>query len=275
MTIIRTVHDKSNPYVMLNKFSLWDKDLSLCAVGLWSRLMSRPDDWKFRVQELAKSCGRSNESINRIINELVEKGYAYRYQTRDEKGRNGPWEILVFESKKSIDEIKEILPQRQKPDSAKPDSEKRSHTNTELTNPSSLRSEVKEAAASRCSKKELVAASSIREQLKKSKVKPEDWDEVLCYYEHNKAEIDSKNNPIGWLIKMWEVGKHKQKKRNQEVIKARKKWAESRCYTTGAGSMCATKEGLVKTDGSGQTVFKWDSDDLFWQVNSLGFTDFD
>ena len=60
MSILRVKHDKKNPYVMINREALWDKDLSLQAIGLWARLLSRPDDWKIYVSELAQSCGLCN-----------------------------------------------------------------------------------------------------------------------------------------------------------------------------------------------------------------------
>ena len=72
MTIIRTVHDKSNPYVMLNKASLWDTQLPLEAVGLWARLMSRPDNWEVRTSEIQKSCQIGKDKARAILKILIE-----------------------------------------------------------------------------------------------------------------------------------------------------------------------------------------------------------
>jgi hypothetical protein len=117
MTIVRTFHDKQNPFVILNKLTLWDKELSLGAVGLWARLLSRPDDWVVSVTELAKSCSCSKKIIYRLLNELVTHGYAVRYQTKQDSKKSqkkkvfGGMETHVFERKMSEEEIKEMFPQ--------------------------------------------------------------------------------------------------------------------------------------------------------------------
>jgi len=118
--IVRTVHNRSNPYVILNKNTLWDSDLSLEAVGLWARLMSRPDDWKVRVSELTKTFNCCKDRIWRILKELIEKGYAYRHQTRNPNGTHGAYEYYLFESKEVGDEFKKCLPHQEKPCTVKP-----------------------------------------------------------------------------------------------------------------------------------------------------------
>ena len=117
MCIIRSSHDKETPYVVLNKKSLWDSTLSLQSVGLWARIMSRPDDWKFRVSELAKSCNKDEDTINKYLRELIDAGYAYRSQKNDPTtGKFGPIELVVFETKKSMEEIKEMFPEGRFPE---------------------------------------------------------------------------------------------------------------------------------------------------------------
>jgi len=117
-TIIRTYHNKEKPYVMLCKKSLWDERLSLEAVGLWSRLISRPDDWQIHITELAKSCRKNRDTINKYMNELCEFGYAVRWQERQQNSdgtfssRFGAGHYLIFEEPKSAEEIKEILTER-------------------------------------------------------------------------------------------------------------------------------------------------------------------
>lgn len=115
MSIIRTQHDKENPYTILNKTSLWDSDLSLEAVGLWARLMSRPDNWKVHTSELCKSCLSGKDRIQRLLRELVGAGFAFRYRPQNESGQFENWETVVFETKKSEEEIKKIFPGCQKP----------------------------------------------------------------------------------------------------------------------------------------------------------------
>lgn len=89
MSIIRTIHNKENPFVQLNKNALWDDRLSLKAVGLWARCLSRPEDWKFSINELAKKCIEGRKSIITAIDELIEHGYAVRidYWKKAEDGK--------------------------------------------------------------------------------------------------------------------------------------------------------------------------------------------
>ncbi len=101
MSIIRIVHNRENPYVQLNKEALWDKNLSLKACGLWARCMSRPDDWRFSIKELASKSKEGRRAIDGAIKELIEAGYAVRleYYEKSEDGKfnNGGFEYVFFE----------------------------------------------------------------------------------------------------------------------------------------------------------------------------------
>lgn len=140
MSIVRTVHNKENPYVMINKSALWDKNLSLEAVGLWTRLLSRPDDWSIKVAELVKSCGVSVKKCYRILKELIDAGYAYRHQSNGPGGFKS-WETYVFEYKVSPEDIQKMFTLGHFALAPNALSANRHTTNTDLTNPSSLRSE--------------------------------------------------------------------------------------------------------------------------------------
>ncbi len=113
-SIVRVEHDAQNPYVMINKKSLWDPNLSLEAVGLWTRLLSRPDNWQISIPELMKSCGCGRDKIQRILNELIENGYAHRFQDKVNKEKQNQFDRVVytiFEKKLSNEEIKIKFPQ--------------------------------------------------------------------------------------------------------------------------------------------------------------------
>lgn len=101
MSIIRVVHNKENPYVQLNKKALWNENLSLKAIGLWARCMSRPDDWHFNIKELSQKCKEGRRAIDSAINELIEANYAIRIE-HHEKGDGGRfsgkgYEYIFFE----------------------------------------------------------------------------------------------------------------------------------------------------------------------------------
>lgn len=117
MSIVRTVHNKENPFTMINKKALWDKDLSLEAVGLWARLLSRPNNWEISVKELCKSCACGRDKIRTLLNELEKSGYAYRYQTRKTEKQNqfGKYDTFIFEEKISPEEIKKMFTETENP----------------------------------------------------------------------------------------------------------------------------------------------------------------
>lgn len=82
MPIIRSLHNRENPYVQLNKSALWDERLSLKAIGLWARCLSQKDDWRFHVSELVKRTKEGKRAIYSAIDELIEHGYCIKYQPR-------------------------------------------------------------------------------------------------------------------------------------------------------------------------------------------------
>lgn len=107
MPVIRTKHNRENPFVQLNKEALWDKNLSLKAIGLWARCMSRPDDWEFCLTELEKSCKEKETALYSAIKELIDQRYLLKYQTHNsENGKFDKVTYLIFEFKLTEEEIK-------------------------------------------------------------------------------------------------------------------------------------------------------------------------
>jgi DNA-binding Lrp family transcriptional regulator len=73
--------------------------MSLKAIGLWARLLSRPDDWVFHVSEIAKSCGISEKNTYKILKELISAGYVTRDKVVDPKSKKIlRWDLEVFET---------------------------------------------------------------------------------------------------------------------------------------------------------------------------------
>lgn len=113
MSVIRVVHNKENPYVQLNKEALWDERLSLKAIGLWARCMSRPDNWRFNIQELVNKCKEGRRAVDSTIHELIEFGYAVRLEhwdkSDDGKFTNGGVEYVFFEFPVTEEDKQKIL----------------------------------------------------------------------------------------------------------------------------------------------------------------------
>lgn len=52
-----------------------DKRMSLKALGLFTYMWSKPDDWEFYVLAISKDFKDGRDSIRSAINELISLGY--------------------------------------------------------------------------------------------------------------------------------------------------------------------------------------------------------
>lgn len=121
MSVIRVNHNRENPFVQLNRSALWDENLSLRAIGLWARCMSRPDDWTFRIRELIKTSKEGRTAIYTTIDELIKHGYCIRMEIyqRVQKGQFGTnnveyvfFEFPITDSERAdyVEEFKKRFP---------------------------------------------------------------------------------------------------------------------------------------------------------------------
>ncbi|WP_409068889.1 DnaD domain protein [Clostridium caseinilyticum] len=103
MAVFRVIKDKENPYVMLNKYFVYDGRLSLKAKGLMSYFLSRPDNWKFYSSEIEKNCKDGEKAIRTAIKELENNGYIERLLKRDSNGKLiGGYDYTIFEIPQNI-----------------------------------------------------------------------------------------------------------------------------------------------------------------------------
>jgi hypothetical protein len=103
-------------FTSLDNSILQDKNLSLEAIGLWAHCMSRPKDWTFHVSQLCSHFKVGKDKVNKIINELIDEGYAFKGQTMKEKegGRSGKRKTFsgveyIFFGEKIAQEEKQAL----------------------------------------------------------------------------------------------------------------------------------------------------------------------
>ena len=71
---------------MLNHH-LRNRNLSLKAVGLLSKMLSLPPDWDYSIRGLATLNTDGIDGIRTAMKELEDEGYVVRVQSRDEKSR--------------------------------------------------------------------------------------------------------------------------------------------------------------------------------------------
>lgn len=94
--IFRTIKDKNNPYVIMNKTGLEDKRLSWKAKGILGYLLGQPDDWQIRMSHLVKQSTDGELSLKKGIQELKKYGYVVRVAVRSD-GKIDRWETWVNE----------------------------------------------------------------------------------------------------------------------------------------------------------------------------------
>ena len=107
--------NKTRGYTVMANFHLRDKNLSLKAVGLLSKMLSFNDGWKFSTRGLAAICKEGTDAILTALRELEKNGYLVRHQERNANGRMGSMIFEIYE------EPQEVLPDTEKPHTENPD----------------------------------------------------------------------------------------------------------------------------------------------------------
>ena len=102
--IRREPKDAEHPYTMINNAVIEDPDLSLKAKGLLTYLLSKPDDWKFYVDQLSRCLKEHRNTIARVMQELIDAGYCERTEIRGKDGKFAGYDYDVYEIKNRAQE---------------------------------------------------------------------------------------------------------------------------------------------------------------------------
>ena len=111
--------NKNRSYTVMANYHLRDKNLSLKAVGLLSKMLSFNDGWKFSTRGLVSICKESYDAILSALKELESNGYLIRHKSRDDKGRIVETEFEIYEEPHR-DNPYEGKPNRENPDVGNP-----------------------------------------------------------------------------------------------------------------------------------------------------------
>lgn len=114
--IFRAIHDKENPYFMINSNGFpKDKTLSLSAKGLLVQLLSNKDDYQVSMAQLINESTSGRSQVESAMKELMEKGYVRKIsgQTNRESGRVQKNIYKVFEIPAQFDEAKPAEPKQE------------------------------------------------------------------------------------------------------------------------------------------------------------------
>ena len=79
--------NKNRSYTVMANYHLRDKNLSLKAVGLLSKMLSFNDGWQFSTKGLSAICKEGPDAVLAALRELEDHGYLVRHRQRDAKGR--------------------------------------------------------------------------------------------------------------------------------------------------------------------------------------------
>ena len=90
--------NKTRDFTVMGNTHLRDKNLSLKAVGLLSKMLSFNDGWQFSTRGLAALCKEGPDAILSALKELEENGYLVRHRGRDDKGRMVSTEFDIYET---------------------------------------------------------------------------------------------------------------------------------------------------------------------------------
>ena len=94
--------NKTCGYTVMANFHLRDKNLSLKAVGLLSKMLSFNDGWKFSTRGLASICKEGPDAILSALRELESCGYLVRHRQRDAKGRMSNTVFEIYEEPQPV-----------------------------------------------------------------------------------------------------------------------------------------------------------------------------
>lgn len=92
-SVVRVVH-QGEGWTPIPNSTLRDPRLTLEALGLLARLVSRPTNWQIRVPALIREAGVGRDKLRNLLNMLENNGYLIRERRRDASGR-WEWESVV------------------------------------------------------------------------------------------------------------------------------------------------------------------------------------
>ncbi|MBO2943567.1 hypothetical protein JJQ72_06195 [Paenibacillus sp. F411] len=92
---------RAPPFTRIVNSSLQDARLSFKARGLLAYMLTKPDHFRFYLDELTKHTTEGKDSIRAALKELESFGYIKRYVIKDSRGKIMSWEIDIYEHPES------------------------------------------------------------------------------------------------------------------------------------------------------------------------------
>lgn len=95
--IYRTIKSKENPYSVIPNAIINNPDLSYKAKGILIYLISKPDQWKAREEDIVEHGKDGIDAVRTAIKELINAGYIIRQRVKGKDGKFLGWESYVYE----------------------------------------------------------------------------------------------------------------------------------------------------------------------------------
>ena len=84
---------KNKTFDIISNYHIRDKNLSLKAIGLLTKLLTMPPEWSYSIRGLTACCKESKGTIKRVLKELEEAGYLYREKIQEKNNNSYIWHI--------------------------------------------------------------------------------------------------------------------------------------------------------------------------------------
>jgi hypothetical protein len=99
-----TIFNELKNYQTIPRELIFDSSLSDRARFVFCFMVSKPDDWQFFLEPMAKELGYSVETLRKYIKELVESGWIVKGEQERDKGVFGATSYTLRANKKSCTE---------------------------------------------------------------------------------------------------------------------------------------------------------------------------
>jgi len=128
---------KPGTFTVMPNAHLMDKNLSLKAIGLLSKMLSLPDDWDYSLKGLVFICKESYDTVRSILAELKAHDYIEIIKSRAENG-TFRYKYLIFINPSQKAEIMRNYPDGKNPYMDNPDMENYDQYNINKSNINNL-----------------------------------------------------------------------------------------------------------------------------------------
>ena len=107
MALFRNEVNKN--FTIIGNYILQSTEVSLKTIGMYAKLASLPDNWRFTEEGLVSICKDGLTSVKSALNELEELGLLLRFRRRNQDGTLGESIYYLFATPASNEEKNEIV----------------------------------------------------------------------------------------------------------------------------------------------------------------------